>query len=82
MCHISCFTRHMSHVMCHVLYVNFYIYIYFFTKCWSLSVEGLLSMRPTLSSLKGGWPTGVGMIFTRSNNVLLLLIDPIGLVIH
>ena len=43
-CHMSRVTYHMSHVMCN-------LFIFFsFTKCWSLSVEGLLSTRPTSSS--------------------------------
>ena len=38
-------TYHMSHVTCHVSHVM--CHMFFWTKWWSLSVEGLLSTRPT-----------------------------------
>ena len=44
-CHVSHFTCLMSHVTCH----NF-VLLFFWTKWWSLSVEGLLSTGPTPSS--------------------------------
>ena len=56
MSHVTC---HMSHVMCHMSYVACYLYIYFFfrTKWWSLSVKSLLSIGPTPSTfyLSLGW---------------------------
>ena len=44
MCHMSCVTRDMSRVTCHMSHVT--------SRChmWSLSVEGLLSTGPTSSS--------------------------------
>ena len=57
--------NHMSYVMCHMSrvtgHIYFFIHLFFRTKWWSLSVEGLLSMRPTPSSFctilrKGGLP--------------------------
>ena len=47
-CHVSCVTCHVSHVTCHMY---FYFFIFFLTKCWSLSLEGLLSTGPTPSTL-------------------------------
>ena len=43
---------HMSRVTCHVLHVTHKVsnYLIFFTKSWSLLVEGLLSTGPTPSS--------------------------------
>ena len=50
-CHLSCVRCHMSCVTCHVSHVTCNIFFYFFfTKWWSLSVEGLLSTGPTPSS--------------------------------
>ena len=46
-CHVSHVTCHVSHVMCHMSQ----FFSFFFTKWWSLSVEGLLSTGPTPSSL-------------------------------
>ena len=50
MCHMSCVTCsvkcHLSHVMCHMSCVPLWKWTW-----WSQSVEGLLSMGPTLSSL-------------------------------
>ena len=43
--HVSRVTCHMSHVMCHMSH-----FFFFWTKCWSLSVEGLLLTGPTPSS--------------------------------
>ena len=50
MCHVSRVMCHLSHVMCHVSRVTCHmscvtchIYLFFLTKGWSLSVEGLLS---------------------------------------
>ena len=52
MCHVSRVTCHMSRVTCH----NFFYYLFFFwTKWWSLSVEGLLSTGPTPSSFVKSW---------------------------
>ena len=45
--HVTC---HMSHVTCHMSHVTCHYYYYFLTQWWSLSVEGLLSTGPTLSS--------------------------------
>ena len=45
-CQVSCVTCHVSLVMCHKSH-----FFLFFTKWWSLSMEGLLSMWPTRSSL-------------------------------
>ena len=44
--------RDVSRVTCHVSHIYIYIYwfIYFWTKRWSLLVEGLLSTGPTPSS--------------------------------
>ena len=55
MCHVSHVTCHMSHVTCHMSHVTCHMtcvtcHIFFFTKRWSLSVEGLLSTGPTPSS--------------------------------
>ena len=50
-CHVTCHgTCHVSHVTCTVSHVTFFSF-FFMTKCWSLSVEGLLSTGPTPSSL-------------------------------
>ena len=50
MCHnVSCVTCHVSHVTCHVSHVMCH---FFWTKWWSLSVEGLLSTGPTPSSFE------------------------------
>ena len=50
-CHMSRVTCHLSHDMCQMSHFYlFYIY-FFFTKWRSLSLEGLLSTGPTLSSL-------------------------------
>ena len=49
-CYVSHFTCHMSHSMCHMS--QFYFFIFFRTKCWSLAGEGLLSTGPTPSSFK------------------------------
>ena len=43
MCHMSHVTFHVSHVMCHM-----YLFLFFWTKCWSLLVQGLLSTGPRL----------------------------------
>ena len=46
----------MSHVACHLSCVLYHISLFFplfLTKWWSLLVEGLLSSRPTPSSLSG-----------------------------
>ena len=66
MCHMSHVTCRMSHVTCHVSFVtcpmshvtcSMQHYVYFFyleknwTKWWSWLVKGLLSTRPSLSSL-------------------------------
>ena len=58
-CHVSHLTCQVSGVRCHV--PCFFSSCFFSrTKWWSLSVEGLLSMGPTLSSLdtnlKTWWP--------------------------
>ena len=58
-CHVSHVTCHMSRVTCHVSHVtchmsratcHFFFFFFFWTKRWSLSVEGLLSTGPTPSS--------------------------------
>ena len=46
--HVAC---HVLHVTCHMSRVTCHIFFFFWTKWWSLSVEGLLSTRPTPSSL-------------------------------
>ena len=43
-------TCHMSRVICHMSHFIFIFFLFFFTKCCSLSVEGLLSTGPTPSS--------------------------------
>ena len=50
-CHMSCVTCHVSRVTCHVSHVTL---LFFFsrTKWWSISMEGLLSTGPRLSSFK------------------------------
>ena len=51
-CHVSCVRCHVSRVLCHVLASGVaFFYFYLGTKWWSQSVEGLLSMGPTQSSL-------------------------------
>ena len=47
-CHVSHVTCHVSHVTCHG---SRFFLLLFWTKWWSLSVEGLLSTGPTPSSL-------------------------------
>ena len=56
MCHKSCVTSHVSCVMRHVSCVRFqvsgvmsnlFFLLLFWSKWWSLSVEGLLSTEPT-----------------------------------
>ena len=50
-CHMSQVACHVSHVTCHMSQVTYHkSYFFFFTKWWSLSVEGLLSMGPSPSS--------------------------------
>ena len=72
MCHVSHVTCHMSHVICHMSRVTCHVshvLIFFFTKWWSLSVEGLLSTGPTPSSfLNLG---GVYYLFCRSASTWL-----------
>ena len=49
MCHVSRVTCHVSHVTCHMShFLSFFLF--FRTKWWSLSLEGLLSTGPTPSS--------------------------------
>ena len=43
-CHMSCVT---SRVMCHMSRVTCHNFFFYWTKWWSLSVEGLLSTGPT-----------------------------------
>ena len=59
MSHVMC---HMSHVMCHmpqtfmIFYFNFLFHLFIFcSKWWSLSVEGLLSTKPSCCSLVNFW---------------------------
>ena len=59
MCQVSGVRCHMSHVTCYMFHVTCYMFhvtcnmsYIFFTKWLSYSVEGLLSTRPTTSSLK------------------------------
>ena len=42
-CHVSGVACHLSQVTCQVLYVKWRSIYFYFTKWWSLSVEGLLS---------------------------------------
>ena len=50
-CHMSRVTCHVSRVTCHMSRVTCHFFSLFFrTKWWSLSVEGLLSTGPTPSS--------------------------------
>jgi hypothetical protein len=58
-CHMSHVTCHMSYVTCNVSCVTCHIFylIFFRTKWWGLSMEGLLSTRPTPSSFKGIRPS-------------------------
>ena len=51
-CHMSYVMCHMWWLTCHVSHVVKYIYIciFFLTKWWSLSLKGVLSTGPTLSS--------------------------------
>ena len=49
-CHVSLVTCHVSLVTCHVSRVTCHMSLFFRTKWWSLSVEGLLSTGPTQSS--------------------------------
>ena len=58
---MSCVTYHLSCVTCHVSHVthHFSFFSFFWTKWWSLSVEGLLSTGPTPSSLL---PTAVPVV--------------------
>ena len=48
-CHVSCVFCHMSRVTCHIS--PFFLLLLFWTKWWSLLVEGLLSTGHTPSSL-------------------------------
>ena len=58
-CHLSPVTCHLSPVNCHLSHVNFFLHYYkkkwhykkYWSKWWSLLVEGLLSTGPTPSSL-------------------------------
>ena len=54
MSHMSGVTCNVAHVMCHMSGVmcHHFLFLFFFNKWCSQSVEGLLSMRPTPSSLK------------------------------
>ena len=47
-CHVSRVTYHVSRVTCPVSHVT--CHVFFWTKWWSLSVEGLLSTGPTPST--------------------------------
>ena len=51
--HVSHVTCHRSHVMCQVSHVMCQVSLFLF-KWWSLLVEGLLSIGPTLSSFLNG----------------------------
>ena len=52
-CNVSHVTCHVSHVTCHMSHVTFFLLLFFWTKWWSLLVEGLLSTGPTPSSFVG-----------------------------
>ena len=49
MCHVSCVMCHLSCITCHVSHVTFFLLL-FWTKWWSLSVDGLFSTGPSPSS--------------------------------
>ena len=62
-CHVSRVTCHVSRVTCHMSRVTCHIFFCFFwTKWWSLSVEGLLSTGPTPSSSRDSALSGVAQM--------------------
>ena len=50
-CHVSCVTCHVSHVICHMSHVMCHFFSSSFSDKVVKLVQGLLSTRPTLSSL-------------------------------
>ena len=84
MCQMSRVRCHMSCVTCYNIYIYFLADLFFFTKWWSLSVEGLLSMGPTPSSsqrwgLASRWDCLLASLVTPTNicNLLNNLMAPI-----
>ena len=79
MCHVSCVMCHMACVTCHMSHVQIFFLHYKkkkslkkWTKWGSLSVEGLLSTRPTPSS----FTKLPGKIWESVRLILLLSLKP------
>ena len=69
--HVTC---HMSRVTCHMSRVKCFFFV-FFTKWWSLSVEGLLSTGPTLSSLCSFTAWKVSVLHCHCHCLFVLLMS-------